>query len=174
VPFRCNMGFCACASLRCVPACAGAGPHLLTHDLISPLALPGSLRASAMPASSCLRICRVTGRTVIAGVSLPRPDPADGSASGRDFIAAGVAARLNGTSLAMAMAECCPYRSLIGALAARVPVGCHLEGAASVFRGRATPCLLVVAPFRHAGLTPIADRLRLPFRGIRLRFLGVP
>jgi uncharacterized membrane protein YjjP (DUF1212 family) len=151
------------SALRLVAVCPCMilvpGPHLLngTIDLARARIALGASRI-AYAGVIILMIC--TGLLMglsLGGVSLPASVPSSPVPLGYDVIAAGIAVAAYGTFFAMPW-RMLPIPAAIGMLAHASRWGMISLAGASVQTGALAACLLV-----GIIITPIADRLRLPF-----------
>jgi uncharacterized membrane protein YjjP (DUF1212 family) len=135
------------------------GPHLLNGTLdLARGRLP--LGASRIGYSSLVILMICVGLLVglsFGGVSLPASGPSNKVPLGYDVIAAGVAVAAYGTFFAMPW-RMLPIPILIGALAHACRWAVISVAGGSVETGTLVACSVV-----SALVTPIADRLRLPF-----------
>jgi uncharacterized membrane protein YjjP (DUF1212 family) len=138
------------------------GPHLLngTIDLARARI---ALGASRIGYASLITLMICTGLLFglsFGGVTLPVSGPSHPVPLGYDVIAAGVAVAAYGTFFAMPW-RMLPIPILIGMLAHASRWGIISVAGASVETGALVACLVV-----GTIITPIADRLRLPFAGL--------
>lgn len=135
------------------------GPHLLngTLDLVRGR-LPLGASRMGYAGLVILMICAgLLAGLSLGGVSLPASGPSNSVPLWADVIAAGVAVAAYGTFFAMPW-RMLPIPILIGALAHACRWAVISMGGGSVETGALVACLVV-----GTLITPIADRLRLPF-----------
>src|SRR4029077_11615038 len=135
------------------------GPHFL-NGLIDLAPVRIALGAARIAYASLITVMICTGLLLglaLGGVSLPASGPSHSAPLGYDVIAAGIAVAAYGTFFAMPW-RMLPIPILIGMLAHASRWGIISMADASVETGALVACLVV-----GTILTPIADRLRLPF-----------
>lgn len=138
------------------------GPHLLngTLDLAHARISLGAARIG-LAAMIILMICTgLLAGLFLGGTTLPISGPSFPVPLGYDVIAAGVAVAAYGTFFAMPW-RMLPIPMLIGMLAHAAHWGLMAVAGASIEAGALGACLLV-----GVIVTPIADRLRLPFAAL--------
>src|SRR4029077_189178 len=138
------------------------GPHFL-NGLIDLAPVRIALGAARIAYASLITVMICTGLLLglaLGGVSLPASGPSHSAPLGYDVIAAGIAVAAYGTFFAMPW-RMLPIPILIGMLAHASRWAVISMAGASLETGALFACLVV-----GTIITPIADRLRLPFAGL--------
>jgi uncharacterized membrane protein YjjP (DUF1212 family) len=147
----------ACPCMVLVP-----GPHFL-NGMIDLARARIALGAARIAYASLITVMICTGLLLglaLGGVSLPASGPSHSAPLGYDVIAAGIAVAAYGTFFAMPW-RMLPIPILIGMLAHACRWEAISVAGASAETGALVGCLLV-----GIIITPIADRMRLPFAGL--------
>jgi uncharacterized membrane protein YjjP (DUF1212 family) len=138
------------------------GPHFL-NGMIDLARARIALGAARIAYASLITVMICTGLLLglaLGGVSLPASGPSHSAPLGYDVIAAGIAVAAYGTFFAMPW-RMLPIPILIGMLAHASRWEAISVAGASAETGALVACLVV-----GIIITPIADRMRLPFAGL--------